>query len=277
MKNSNKTFRPAKCRQGFTFIEMIVALGVVGVVLVATFRLYIVQHSGFIIQEERTNLQQNARASIDALTRHIRMAGYDLPGGLDAIEAYDTNPDTIIVCYTSIDCQTFLSAPMPGPSSVLICGSDVSCFQLGQWVYITDPAGGNGEWMQISEVQVGTHQLRYSQMGLSKAYGADALVTVANRIKFFVDDTTDPEHPSLMLQLHGYPAQVFAEEINDLQFRYQMKTGDVEDEPILVQNIREVLIEITGQSHLLMEVGQDNGSLHEQSYSTSVYLRNVGA
>ncbi len=30
-----------------------------------------------------TNLQQNARASIDALTRHIRMAGGDrLPGGL---------------------------------------------------------------------------------------------------------------------------------------------------------------------------------------------------
>jgi len=30
-----------------------------------------------------TNLQQNARASIDALTRHMRMAGGDrLPGGL---------------------------------------------------------------------------------------------------------------------------------------------------------------------------------------------------
>ncbi len=271
----DKHFKNANNERGFSFLEVVIALVIVSVVVAGIFRLYLAQHDGYILQENLTNLQQNARASMTALVRHIRMAGYDLPAGLAAIECYNADPDTIVIAYKSIDCDTYLSSPMGGLSADLVCGSDISCFKVNQWAYITDPVAGGGEWIQISEVTPAGNKLCYSQMALSRVYDVDAVVAVVNRIRFFVDDTADPDHPSLMMQLQGHEPQVYAEDISDLQFRYLMTTGGIEDAPVLADNIREVLIELTGQSHMLLD-GID-GDGRTKTYSTSVHLRNLAS
>ena len=265
-----------KSQLGMTLIEVMIALIITGVITTSIFKLYITQHQNYITQEDITDIQQNARSSIDEISRHIRMAGYELPLGLNAIEAYNTNPDTIVLMYHNSGCDTYLSSAMTNGASILNCATDVSCFFDGQWVFIYDADSAEGEWFDISSVQTGTMQLAHSSTSLSRKYDANALVFALSQVKFFIDNTTDPDHPKLMIQVMGDTPKVYAENITDLQFQYIMKNGTTLNEPTVAENIREVQIELSGRSN--MPEVDDEGTEHfrDRTFSTSVFLRNVG-
>lgn len=259
-------------------MEVMIALLILGVITMAIFQLYVTQHKNYMTQDDITTIQQNARASIDELSRHIRMAGYDLPLGLSAITAANTNPDTITITYVYGGCDTYLAAAMPQPSSELKCASDISCFYDGQWIFIYDPDSAAGEWFEITHVQEAALHLQHNTMVLSRKYQANALVLAMTQMKFFVDNTTDPNHPNLMVHMMGQPPQVYAEDIIDLQFQYGMKCGAVVDAPTVADNIREVAISVTGRSRTPdLELAEEPENQYRQrTFSTSVYLRNVG-
>jgi hypothetical protein len=270
--------KETRSQRGTTFLEVMIALLIMGVVTTAIFKLYITQHKNYLTQDDVTTIQQNARASIDELSRHIRMAGYDLPLGLQSIRPANTNPDTITITYLFSGCDTYLASGMPQPSSELKCATDISCFYDGQWVYIFDPDSAVGEWFEITQVQVASQHLQHNTMAFSRKYQANSLVLAMTEIKFFVDNTTDPDHPNLMVQLMDQTPQVFAENITDLQFQYHMKNGTVEDEPTVIDNIREVAILVTGRSRNPdIELAEElENQYRQRTFSTSVYLRNVG-
>ncbi len=137
---------------GFTLLELLIALALTGFVTAAIFKLYVSQHKHYITQTDVADIQQGARAAIGEMSRQIRMAGYQLPLGLNAIEASNTNPDTVTVTYRSSDCETYLAAAMTQPTSELECATSVSCFKEGEWAYIFEPDSGGGEWFEISGV-----------------------------------------------------------------------------------------------------------------------------
>ena len=260
-----------------TMLEILVALAMTGVITMALLHTYITQHEQYLIQEDVSDIQQNARAAIDELSRHCRMAGYSLPTGMDPIVASNTNPDTITINYQDGDCDTYLSSPMPQPSAELKCGSDISCFSDGDWVYIFEPDSGGGEWFEISHVQAAAFHVQHNTMPLSKSYGADAIVIKINQVKFYVDNTTDPDHPALMLKIPGQTAQIYADNIADLQFEYRMKNDSIVDVPALAANVREVLIEITGRSERPdSERGTEGEDYYRsRTFASSVNLRNL--
>ena len=198
-----------------------------------------------------------------------------LPVGLDPIKAANTNPDTLTITYRIDNCDTYLSDPMPLPSAELKCATDISCFQDGQWIYIFHPDSGGGEWFVITEVQAAARHIQHNTMSLSKKYDADAILLSMQQIKFYIDNTTDPEHPSLMVSVPGEPPHVFAENISDLQFKYRLKNGVVVDVPILTEDVREVLISVTGESRYPDSESADN-ERRERTYTSSVNLRNLG-
>lgn len=271
--------RKLRCQKGISFLELMIALAIMGIVTMTIFRLFVTQHNNYIAQDDVSIIQQNARASIDELSRHIRMAGHGLPLGLAPISSSNTDPDTITITYRTDDCETFLSDPMPLPSSELKCGSDISCFQNGQWVYIFEPDSGGGEWFEITLVQAAAFHIQHNTMTLSKAYAEDAVLLSMTQVKFYVDDATDPDHPTLMVQVPGRPPQPFAEDVEDLQFRYRMKNGMVLDEPAVPDDIREVMISISGRSsreNIAMEPVAGGDPYRRRTFSTSVFLRNVG-
>ena len=260
--------------RGLSLFEILVALIITGVVTLAIMKTYITQHRHYIAQEDVTNIQQNARAAIDELGKCIRMAGHGLPLGLDPIAASNTNPDTITITFQIGDCDTYLAAPMGSPSAQLECASDVSCFYNGQWAYIFEPDSGGGEWFEISEVQPTSLNIQHTTMALSRSYGADAIVMAMNEIKFFVD-TTDVNHPYMMLKTPAHPPQLYAENIEDLQFRYRMKNGMIVDQPSLADDVREVLISVTGRSNV-PDPEEHYNPYRRRTFATSVFLRNVG-
>jgi len=83
-----------------------------------------------------------------------------------------------------------------------------------------------------------------------------------------------------MVQLMGQGPQIYADNIIDLQFQYRMKNNVLLDSLVLADDLREVLISVTGRS-LNQDIDFDNFGVTDDSYryrtfGTSVFLRNVG-
>lgn len=261
-----------KC-SGITILEVLVAMSLMAVVTVGVFHVYLTQHKQYIMQDDISEIQQNVRVSVDELTRHIRMAGYDLPTGMDCILASNTNPDTITVRYRTDDCDSYLASAMTQPSADLVCASDLSCFHDSDWVYVFEPDSGGGEFFEITHVESASKHLQHGTAALSRSYGKDAIVTKLDQIQFYVDKTTDPDHPRLMAKLPGKDPYIFADNITDLQFRYRMKNDSLLNVPDLTENVREVQISVTGRSNQ-PDPDFPSNPYRARNFATSVSLRN---
>ena len=64
-------------RQGFTLVELLVAMGISAVVMAGIYTVYSSQQKSYTVQEQMAAMQQNLRAAIYFMEREIRMAGHD--------------------------------------------------------------------------------------------------------------------------------------------------------------------------------------------------------
>lgn len=65
---------------GFTLIEMMISMALLGTIMIGVYNLYLSQQSQSLIQEDVVELQQNLRVAMETITRDMRMAGF-LNGG----------------------------------------------------------------------------------------------------------------------------------------------------------------------------------------------------
>ena len=260
---------------GFTLVELLIALLMTGVIATAGYGLYLNQHQGWIIQEQVSTMQQNARAGMHELEIRIRMAGYGIPGGFQPIYAANTNPDTItVLLQNEFECESTIEHAMPTPSSELRCdGHDVSCFQADTWAYIYDPIADTGEFFLISLVQDAASHIQHNDDPLSRCYPQGSTVMMVDLYKFYID-TTDTNHPNLMVQREGNQSYVYAEDIEGLQFRYGLANGVLVDVPPAASVVREVVITLvarTGRKDL-----QLTGEYRRRTLASTVKVRNLG-
>lgn len=68
--------RKSQC-QGFTLIEILIALAISGIIMTGVYTTYMSQQKSYIIQNQIVNMHQGLRAGFYIMTREIRMAGYD--------------------------------------------------------------------------------------------------------------------------------------------------------------------------------------------------------
>jgi type IV pilus assembly protein PilW len=66
-----------KSDKGFTFVELVIAIGISGIVLAGIYSMYRSQLRSHTTQRHVVEMQQNIRAAMYYLEKHIRMAGYD--------------------------------------------------------------------------------------------------------------------------------------------------------------------------------------------------------
>lgn len=71
---------PTTSREGFTLIEMVVALGLSLVTVTAVYSLYVSELKAQNVREDRLEMQQQARVVIDVVGRELLMAGFDPRG-----------------------------------------------------------------------------------------------------------------------------------------------------------------------------------------------------
>ncbi len=87
-------------KEGFSLVELMVALIAGILVIMASMWAFNAQHRSFIAQEDVTAMQQDARVAMDRIVREIRMTGYRIPDecSIFAIDGDgDNNSDIIFV------------------------------------------------------------------------------------------------------------------------------------------------------------------------------------
>jgi prepilin-type N-terminal cleavage/methylation domain-containing protein len=261
--------------RGFTLVELLIALLISGFVVSAAYGIYLTQHEGWIIQEQVSNMQQNIRAAMHELETRIRMAGYGLPGGFQPIYAANSNPDTITILFQNeFGVEAPLEHDMPLPSAELRCdGHDISGFEENTWAYIYDPVADTGEFFYITNVQVSASHIQHNTTPLSRKYPQGSTVMYVDLVKFYVD-FSDSNHPNLMVQKVGESPTIYAEDIEDLQFRYGLANGVYMDVPPSASVVREVAITLTARTE--REDLQFDGEYRRRTLASNVKVRNLG-
>ena len=62
---------------GFTMVELLVVMAIVGVVMAGIYQVYYAQQKSYLVQEQVAAMQQNLRAAMYYMERDVRMAGCD--------------------------------------------------------------------------------------------------------------------------------------------------------------------------------------------------------
>jgi type IV pilus assembly protein PilW len=83
-----------KRHEGFTLVELLVAMAISAIVMTAIYSAYYSQQKSFLVQDQIAAAQQNLRAGMYMMEREIRMAGYD-PRGSAGAGIQTANADSI--------------------------------------------------------------------------------------------------------------------------------------------------------------------------------------
>jgi type IV pilus assembly protein PilW len=82
--------RLANLQQGFTLVELIVAMAIAGIVIGAIYSTYKSQQDSYVAQEQVAEMQQNLRAALYVIGRDIRMAGFN-PADITDLAGFEQN------------------------------------------------------------------------------------------------------------------------------------------------------------------------------------------
>jgi type IV pilus assembly protein PilW len=80
----------ANLQQGFTLVELIVAMAIAGIVMGAIYSTYTSQQHSYTTQTHVVEMQQNLRAALYMIGRDIRMAGFN-PAGITDLAGFEQN------------------------------------------------------------------------------------------------------------------------------------------------------------------------------------------
>jgi prepilin-type N-terminal cleavage/methylation domain-containing protein len=89
--------RSRRLQQGFTLVEILIALAILGVVIAQAFAVFGAQHRTYTGTERAIEVQQDARLAADAILSDIRMAGYMVPrqAGIGSVDGGNVAADAL--------------------------------------------------------------------------------------------------------------------------------------------------------------------------------------
>jgi type IV pilus assembly protein PilW len=270
---------------GFSLVEVMSALVILGIAMTAVFATFISQQRSFTVQNRVAEMQQNLRQSVEFMSRDIRMAGYGIPdnvtvpnnviaAGVTSVRTLyakdnTTGPDQIYILYLfdmdDNQRSTWNTAPMgSGAGSVTVDNTD-GFLPTGELVIVTD--GARAELFQTQSKTSTALSFGGSiyQGTATNSYGpgspppAQSTVAKARFNRYFIDSTTDPAHPALMVDRMGGDApQPLADDIEDMQLEYGIDTSAPADGivdswvaiPATLSQVRQVRLRFVARTRL---------------------------
>lgn len=288
---------------GFTLIEVMAALAILAIAMTAVFATFTSQHQTFTTQSRVAEMQQNLRLAADVLVRDLRLAGYGLPvttgtsddnvaipasmnpHGLTTIRALypvdnTTGPDQVYVMYLyDMDANqppAELTAGMTNNSFATVDNTSGFVPGGGELLLVTDrvtadlfeTTGSTATTLNFANASspynnTALHPKLY-QVGMTPG-SPPTVAAKARFIRYFVDNVTDPDHPTLMVdRLNGDAPQPVADDIEDLQLSYRLDTdndGDADTDRCTsagnatfsagqIPQIRQVVLHLVARSRM---------------------------
>jgi len=102
-------------KRGFALIELLIVMGMLGVIMAAIYSLYSAHQKTAYTEDEVVEVQQNLRIAVDSITRDVRMAGFLIPRAGTVGYTTPINPDTTL---GSTSNAGGVAQPLPAPDNV---------------------------------------------------------------------------------------------------------------------------------------------------------------
>lgn len=211
-------------QRGYTLVEIVVALVLGSAVVLLAVSGYVFVTRDWQAQRLRLETQQNLRATVDVLSREIRLAGADLPafGGVDIRALDGTNSgvrDTITIRSNVRGAKGTLVNPAAGGATSVTLDTAAG-FVSGMQAYILGP-DGVGEYVFVVGVNQASGQLTL-QAGVSRAYASGSTVYGAESQTFAID--ASGQVPVLTVATATGSPQPVVEGIEEMNVRYVLNT-----------------------------------------------------
>ncbi len=260
---------------GFTLVEMMIMLAILGVSMIWVFDLMVQQQKGYTVQGEVSEAQQDIRVAMEMMSAELRNTGADMPKTVIPIcanvgDCINGNPDTITFSITN-GISTFL---VPVGGEVVDAGStkvyvrSIDGFIAGV-VNIIRPM--TREIIQSYTISAGGPQVGPPSEIPLESPSPDATLLQPGDMVVYPSFTVNYALAGTNLQRNGV---TLAENIQDLQFSYISNMGvETDVPPASSWDIRAVRITIT--SATTKDVSELSGSARTRTLSTVVKLRNL--
>jgi prepilin-type N-terminal cleavage/methylation domain-containing protein len=244
---------PRHSEAGFSLVEVMAALIILSIAMTAVFATFISQQQSFTIQSRVSEMQQNLRQVVEFMARDIRMAGYGIPdnvtipnnviaAGVTSIRSLyakdnTTGPDQIYILYffdmDDNQRSTWNTAAMAiGAGTVTVDNTDGFLPTGGELVIVKDETKAQ-LFQTVSKTSTALSFGGAMYPGVAdNVYApgspppASSTVAKARFARYYIDSTTDPAHPTLMVdRMGGLAAQPLADDIEDMQLEYGIDTN----------------------------------------------------
>jgi prepilin-type N-terminal cleavage/methylation domain-containing protein len=290
---------PARFEAGFTLIELLVAIALGLVILAGLFRTFKVQQDSYVLQDQISAMQQNLRAAMYMITRDLQMAGYytnfernnkqldwnddgspesgrPLLFGRNNVSAagdgIKDNTDVIVIVKAGAQPHTLAGGDGASGGVITLSTRDFD-------------GDGNSDLNNTSRkfgllVKSDLSFADFFQVnsasgditppgGLVENYTSGDLVFPTDIIIYRIDDST-PARPCLVRRNlgndNGY--QVIAENIDNLQFRYQLNDGSWVNDPAGNQaRVRAVEVLLVARTAFVQRGYRDTTSIAFGDYT----------
>jgi len=287
-------------KEGFTLVELMVAMAISLVVMGAIFLTFKSQQDSYVIQAQVSAMQQNLRAAMYILTRDVQMAGYYTNFDTDTYTmdwdpTLGGNETTRPLIYgrnnddgsgndvkTGTDVIVIIKASNDSNDSRQLTGSDnigTNTITLSPFDIDLDASGSKFGLLvkedlsraEIFEITSKAGTTVTLTNNLLESYTAGDSIFRADVVIYKVDE--DPDNPGLRranLGNGGATFNVIAENIDNLQFKYLLNDGalvDADDIKFNPPNVRAVEISIQAIT--------DNGQ-KARTLTSLVKTRNIG-
>jgi type IV pilus assembly protein PilW len=267
---------------GFSLIEVMAAIVILGIAMTAVFSTFLFQQQSYTTQVRVAEMQQNLRDAVETISRDIRMCTYGIPSNVNIVDNEITSrylkplnstsgPDEIYVLYRydgDAAYPSFDNVNMAASATTVTLTSTAG-FAAGDRILVYSATNAD---MKKVATAVGTTLTL--ETGVSTAYSGATLARV-RYARYFVDRTTDPAHPTLMLdKRNGQPPQPLADDIEDLQFQYSMDTNgdgvlEVVDNNVVgnASFVRQVRVHLLARSRITAKEWVDTGNRNMADHS----------
>lgn len=292
--------------KGFTIVELVIAMAILGVLTAGIFALYNSQHRVTHIEADVVDVQQNLRMSLESVSRDIRMAGFAITTGVNPLAAAGNNTgiggsDLITInaagtfaVATRLDADLSTTVTSGTPLTFTVLAGDVSLFTAGDAMRIihtgdrSEPAATvftvnsiNAAGPTITATpSANAGMVEFKRGFLVVKTGDSAPDTFPNTVQYCLgpDAGCAPavacQAANCLMRIINGTADansIVASNIQNMQLSYVLDDGTTTAAPANLALVRDVLVTVTGQT---VATAGLSGSAKTREMTVSAKIRN---
>lgn len=271
-------------QQGFTLVELMVAVVILGIALVSMYSLYLGMQRTTSNQEEVVDIQQSLRVAIDSMSKDIKMAGLLIPVADSGIaagsDATTLNIETASTFYTfaRVAANTQVPVGVASTTEILFPVAEAGMadrFNVGDMVRIIRPQ--SGDQPENLDLKVTSTDRTVPEIGIA-GFSGDSLYLPGDIIARVTSGGPDPstvtwtlDGTNLVRNSDGLGNNIMAENVSQLDFVYQLDDGSETSTPAATDFSKIKAIRVTVTADTTHQIG---GNARKRSLVSMVRLRN---